>query len=302
MASAAVFAHANASTTLPALTGLRLVGWWIFVPLPAVGCLLAAGLYAIGVRRLAQRGRRWPAGRSVCFGVGVAVLAVATCSGIGRYDDTLFSVHMAQHMLLGMVGPFFLALGAPVTLALQASNRPTQRRLLGVLHSRPFQTLTNPLVGWALMGGSSFVLYFTPLYEATLRHDWLHELVHLHFVAVGVLFFWPVVALDPQRHPLSHPARLLYVMLAVPFHVFLGLAVLSAHPPIAASYYAALHRHWGPSLAADQRIGGGILWAVGDLFGLIPGAVVVAQWLQADERRQAREDAALDAAQASGVG
>jgi putative copper resistance protein D len=101
----------------------------------------------------------------------------------------------------------------------------------------------------------------------------------------------------PRRLP--HPARLLFVLLAVPFHAFLGLAVLSADGnPLGADVYGAVERTWGSSLAADQRLGAGLLWAVGDLFGLLAGAVVLTQWISADERRQAREDRLLDANEA----
>jgi putative copper resistance protein D len=112
---------------------------------------------------------------------------------------------------------------------------------------------------------------------------------------VGLLFFWPVVGLDPQRRPLPYPARLLYVVLAVPFHAFLGLAVLASEAnPIGADVYGEVVRTWGPTLLEDQRTAAGILWALGDLFGFVASAVVVAQWVRADERRQAREDRRLD--------
>ena len=277
----------------PTLTRIVLHPAWD----PGLALLLAIGaaLYVIGVRRLAARGRRWPPARSLAFGAGLAVLAVASQSGLGRYDTVLFSLHVLQHVLLGMLAPLLLVLGAPVTLALQASARPTQRTLLRVVHSRPVAVLTHPLVAWSLFAGTLFGLYFSPLFELSLRNDLVHAATHLHFLAVGLLFFWPAVGLDPQRRPLPHPARLLFVVLAVPFHAFLGLAVLASRAnPIGADVYGAVARTWGPTLLEDQRVGAGILWALGDLLGVVAGGVVVAQWVRADERRQAREDRRLD--------
>lgn len=282
----------------PPPTWQRLATLWTFEPAAALLCLLAVVLYLGGVRRLAKRGRRWSWARTTSFLAGIAVLVVATQSMVEVYDDVLFSLHMVQHMLLGMIAPLLLALGAPVTLALQASHRSTQRTLLRIVHSRPLVLLTNPLVAWSVMGATLFVYYFTSLYPYSLRHPWFHDYMHLHFVVAGVLFFWPIVGLDPQRHRLSYPARLGYVLLAVPYHLFFGLALLSASKPLAAGYYASLHRTWGASLLADQRSGAYVVWAMGDVFGLVAGGIVLLQWIAYDERRQRREDRRLDALEA----
>lgn len=268
---------------------------WTLEPGLAIVVVVAAAVYVTGVRRLARRGRRWSPARTTAFAAGLAAIVVATQSGLARYETILFSLHTAQHVLLGMVAPFLLALGAPITLALQAAHRPTQARLLRVIHSRPVALLTHPLVAWSVFGGTLFALYLSPLFEWSLRDNLLHATIHLHFLLAGALFFWPAVGLDPVRRPLSHPARLLYVLFAVPVHAFLGLAVLSSKTVIGGSAYRSVHRTWGASPLADQRTGAAILWAVGDLFGLVAGAVVVAQWVRYDERRQAREDRRLDA-------
>src|SRR5262245_53929678 len=108
---------------------------WTLDPVPLVLCLAAAVLYAGGMRRLARRTppHPWPWPRAASFFTGIASLLVATQSFIGAYDTALFSIHVVQHVLLGMVGPFFLALGAPITLALQATRRPTQLNLLRLI-------------------------------------------------------------------------------------------------------------------------------------------------------------------------
>ncbi len=279
----------------PAPTARTILLHWSLDPALALLVIVAAGSYVVGVRRLARRGRRWPPTRTAAFISGLAAITVATQSGLARYDTVLFSLHTAQHVLLGMVGPFLLALGAPITLALQAAHRPTQTTLLRVIHSRTVEVLTHPLVAWTVFGGTLFALYLSPLLTWSLRNNLLHATIHLHFLLAGALFFWPAVGLDPMRRRLSHPARLFYVLLAVPFHAFLGLAVLSSKKVIGGAVYSSVNRSWGASPLADQRAGAAILWAVGDLFGLVAGAVVVAQWIRHDERRQAREDQRLDA-------
>jgi putative copper resistance protein D len=271
---------ANATITVTdLLTNSRLE------PAAAAALLLAAWWYLVATRRLAQRGRQWPLRRTIPYLSGLAVIGIATQSGVAAYDTTYFTDHVVQHLLLGMLGPVLLALGAPVTLALQASRRDTRRRLLKVLHGRAVRVLTHPLTAWALFGGSMFALYFTKLYADTLRNTALHDLVHVHFVLVGCLFFWLVVGLDPTPHRLPYAGRLLYVLVALPFHTILGVALVTQTKLIA------------PGITlTDQQAGAGILWSAGEALGLIAMMVVAAQWMSAEEREAARHDRQLDAA------
>jgi putative membrane protein len=218
---------------------------------------------------------------------------VATQSPLGTYDDAVFSLHVAQHILLGIVAPFFLALAAPVTLALQAAHRPTQVNVLRVLHSRPARAVSHPVVAFALFSGTLFALYFSPLYELSLTNDVVHAWVHVHFLVVGSLFFWVTVGLDPVATQVPYGARLLLVLLTVPFHAFLGVALLTMAEPLAAGHYASVVRPIDTPLLADQQTGAGLMWAVGDVVGLAAGFVVAQQWWRAEARRSAREDRRL---------
>jgi putative copper resistance protein D len=268
-------------------------------PTAAVLTTVAALLYVGGVRRLARRGRRWSPMRSLSFGIGIAVLLVATQSGLAAYDTLLFSAHIAQHVLLGVVAPLFLALGAPVTLALQASHRHTQVNLLRLIRSRPVRAIGHPVVAFVLFSLSLFVLYFSGLYELSLRNDVVHAWTHVHFVVVGSLFFWVTIGLDPVAHRIPYGARLLIVALTVPFHAFLGLALLSTTEPIAAAVYGtALDRPVGIELLADQRAGATVMWIIGDLIGLIAGGIVAVQWFRHEQRQTRRLDRELDAIEA----
>jgi putative membrane protein len=109
---------------------------------------------------------------------------VALISPLAVHDED-FPVHMVQHMLLGMFGPLLLSLSAPVILALRTLPRRARKDLVGLLHSRVIRLLAHPVLATALFVGGLVGLYFTPLYEATLRHPLLHELIHLHFLAAG---------------------------------------------------------------------------------------------------------------------
>jgi putative copper resistance protein D len=255
---------------------------------------LAAG-YVVGVRRLAARGRRWPPSRAVAFGAGLLVLVTATQSGLAAYESVLFSAHSAQHVLLGMVAPALLALGAPVTLALQASSRALQRVLLGVLHSAPARIAAHPVVVWLLFGGTLVALYAGPLLEQSLRSDLVHTAVHLHVVAAGGLFCWTAIGLDPTPYRLPPGARVAFVFLAVPVHAVIGLLLVSTSSLLAGGWYAGQPPPWLDDVLADQRTGAGILWAAGEVFGLLLTGTALLQWLRADERAGRRADARVHA-------
>jgi putative copper resistance protein D len=243
----------------------------------AVGVVLAA-LYGGGLRRLGRRNRSWPRWRSVAFAAGVSALAASEL-----VPESSFVGHMLGHALLGMAAPLLLALGAPVTLALQSISRPSKRRLLRALHSSPVRVLAHPVVGFGLFGATLAGLYLSPLFPLALRHPALHAAVHLHFLLAGGLFLWPLVSADPLPRRPPHGARVLAVLAAVPFHAFLGMVLLSTLAP---AFY--------PSLA-DQHAAGGVLWASGELLTLVAATVVLRAWMEADGREAARNDRRLDA-------
>jgi putative copper resistance protein D len=270
------------------VTGAQLDSWL------AVGLLVAAAVYLYGTHRLRARGDRWPVGRTVAFlGPGLGTVALVTVSGIGAYDTTLLSVHMAQHMALSMVAPIFLALGAPVTLALRTLPARSRRTLLSVLHSRVAAVLTFPLVAFGLFVANPFALYFTGLYEQTLRHEWLHEFMHAHFIVTGCLFFWPLLGRDPLPGRWPYPARALLMVLSVPFHTVLGLTIMQQKTLVGGDWYPSLGLSWADPWA-DQVTAGGVLWAGGELVSVTMLGVLVVQWIKQSRQEAARIDRQLD--------
>ena len=170
-------------------------------PLSIVALVIEVGLavwYLGAVRRLARRGRRWSAWRTASFLGGTVLVMVALQSGLAAYDDEVFAAHVVQHLLLMNFAPILYALSAPVTLALQASERPMQERLLRVLHHPVVTFITRPVVVATVAYGTMIVYFLTPFYALSLEHTWLHELSHLHFLVSGCLFWWLVVGIDPR--------------------------------------------------------------------------------------------------------
>jgi putative copper resistance protein D len=263
----------------------------------AVGLLLAAAAYLYGVHRLRARGDHWPVGRTVSFvGAGLGTIALVSVSGLGSYDTVLLSVHMIQHMALAMVAPIFLALGAPVTLALRTLPARPRRALLAALHSRIAAVLAFPLVAFGIFVVNPFALYFSSLYDLTLRSDFAHELMHAHFIATGCLFFWPLLGRDPLPGRWPYPARALLMVLSVPFHTVLGLTIMQSKTLLGGDWYPALRLSWVDPWA-DQVTAGGVLWAGGELVSVTMLGILVAQWIKQSRREAARVDRELDRAE-----
>lgn len=286
---------------LPPLTPARLLTEWRPDALVLAIAVAAVWVYLAAVRRLVRRGGAWAWWRTGSFLSGVAVAVFVMTSGVGTYAMALFSVHMAQHMSLTMLVPILLAVGAPVTLALRAlpsrsrdEPRGLREYLLAALHSRPAQVISHPLVALGLYVTSLYGLYYTPLFETAMRTHSAHLLMSAHFLAVGMVFFWPIIGADPTPRRLPHAARLLLLIVSMPLHAFFGVTLLGGSELIAEPWYRELALPW-VDLTADQQVGGGIAWAAGELPTLLVLAAVLPQWFRADERAARRADRRADA-------
>jgi putative copper resistance protein D len=262
---------------------------------------LAAGLYIAGVRRLGRAWVRWPLGRTVAWLGGVLVAVFVLCGGLSTYGSALFSAHMVQHMVLTMLVPILLALGGPVTLALRAlpaarrgEPRGVREWILAVIHSTPVRVLTHPLVALTLYVITLYAFYYSPLFELSLRSHTAHLLMHAHFVAVGSLYFWPIVGIDPLPRRLPHFGRMLLLFASMPFHAFFGVVMMTSDTLFAGDWFRDLALPWVDRLA-DQRVGGGIAWAFGEIPAVFVLAALFVQWYRADERQARREDRRADA-------
>lgn len=294
---ASVAAHGTAvgEPTLPAV-----LLQWRLDPLVIFGLAIVAAAYAWAVRRVnvAHPRNRQPAHRSWLFAAGLAAIGVALLSPIEAYEGTLFSVHMVQHILLELVAAPLLLAAGPITLALRAASPSVRRRLLSILQSRAVHLLSFPVVAWILFAAVNWGWHFSVFYDQALENEALHYLQHATFMGAALLFWWPVIGVDPSPWRLPHPVKLLYLFLAMPQNSFLGVALLSASTALY-PHYTSNVRSWGPTPLADQQLGGMLMWVVGDLAFLAGMAVVVLAWMRHEERRTARLDKRLAAERAA---
>ncbi|MBZ3902069.1 cytochrome c oxidase assembly protein [Streptomyces griseiscabiei] len=272
---------------------------WSADPFFLIACLLGLGLYAWGVVRLVRRGDKWPVGRTVAFVVGVLLVMLVTCTGLNDYGMVMFSVHMVQHMVISMLAPIVLLLGAPVTLALRAlpvagKGRKGPRELLMMfLHSWYMKIVTHPAFTIPMFIASLYGLYFTPLFDFLMGSTPGHIVMMTHFLLVGLFFFWPIMGVDPGPHRPGYLMRMLELFAGMPFHAFFGIALMMASAPMVRTYEnppASL----GIDALADQNAAGGIAWAFSEIPSVLVLLALLFQWYGSEQRQAKRQDRAAD--------
>ena len=282
-------------------TVARLMFDWRFDLIFGTASIVLAVLYLLGVRRLRKRGDAWPMGRTVAFVLGCLVMLVSTSSGVGKYSPAMFSVHMSAHMALSMLVPVLLALGGALTLALRAlpvagkDGVPGPREwLLQALHSPVSRFLTHPIVAAALFVGGFYALYLGGVFGSVLDSHTAHLLMNAHFILSGYLFYWVVIGVDPSPRHIEPITKLAMVFGSLPFHAFFGVALMSMNTVMGGWYYRSLGLDWNADLMADQKLGGGIAWATGEIPLVLVMLALLIQWSRSDDRTAKRSDRAAD--------
>ncbi len=283
----------------PELTVTRALTEWTLDPwMLALILVLGAG-YLVGARRARRVPGGWPVARPIWFcGLGLGFLVIATLSWVGVYQPVLFYARAVQTVLLVLVVPLFLALGRPITLFGAVFPR-AGARLDAVIHSRPARILTFPAITTFALIGVPFVMYFTSWYTWVFRSTTVRELTFVVLMIPGFVFFWTLLRVDPVPKKYLYAVAMWITGAEVIGDAFFGIAVIADQNLLGAAYYHALARPWGPSLATDQVLGGGVLWILGDLVGLPFLAAQLIHMMREDESDAVRIDAELDAEEAA---
>jgi putative copper resistance protein D len=283
-----------APTALSWLTAWRVE--WLFL---ATG-LLAVGLYVAGVVRLRRRGDAWSVLRTLSWAAGWLLFLYATNGVLGIYGRVAFSWHMTLHMVEAMVVPIFLVLGAPVTLALR-TVRPRsdgtlgpREMLLALVHSRFLAVVGNPVFAAVFFFMSLVVFYWTGLFQLALETHTGHLLMTAHFVLAGYLFAWVLVGVDPGPKRWSPALRLVVLFATISFHAFFGVAMISGTTLLGGDFFPTIDIPWVTDPLADQRYGGGVAWAIGELPSLVLALTVALQWFRTDSAESVRQDRRAD--------
>jgi len=236
---------------------------WVAAPAVIVPVVAAAAAYLWGVARVARRhpANRWPAWRTGMFLAGLAIVVLALCSGIGRYDDVLFWDHMVQHLMLIMVAPPLLIFGQPITLLLHASRNPLHTWAKRVLRSGPVHAITAPAFGVAAYAATVVGTHLTSFMNLVEANDSVHQAEHVLFLVVGYIYFLPLIGKEPIGWKVSYPVRLFLLFIAMPVDAFTGV-VLGSETSLPFTAFSA-PRPGGPTPLEDIHLGGAVMWIGG---------------------------------------
>jgi cytochrome c oxidase assembly factor CtaG len=260
---------------LPAFGWQAVLTQWQFAPVVTAAVAVTGGLYLWGVVRVARRhpARPWPWWRTALFLGGLAVVVLATESGIGAYDDVLFWDHMIQHLMLIMIAPPMLVVGRPFTLLLHASRNPLHTWAKRLIRSRVASFLTWPPFGLAAYVAVIVGTHLTGLAHLILQNENLHNAEHVLYLAVGYLFFLPLLGSEPIRWRVSYPIRILVLVLAMPVDTFTGLVLGYS----GSGYTVGPAPPGSPGPVEDTHWAGAVMWIGGDAIML--AFIMIAVWM-----------------------
>ena len=273
---------------------------WRIEPILALAAVLGIVQYVRWVRRLRRRGDDWSTMRTVSWVTGMVLFFWITNGGPAVYGAILFSSHMLMHMVLAMVIPIFMVLGAPVTLVARAvpartdGSRGGREILLAAAHSRYGAFWAHPLIAALNFAGSLILFYFTDLFFLALTTHVGHLLMVLHFTLAGYMFTNALIGIDPGPKRPPFGLRLLLLFATMAFHAFFGIAIISSTSVLANEFFGWLGLPWGVNALADQEIGGAITWGIGEFPTVALAITVMVMWSKSDDKTARQSDRRAD--------
>jgi cytochrome c oxidase assembly factor CtaG len=266
---------------LPPFGWGEVLGRWEFGPVVTVLAVACAVLYLEGAARVARRhpARPWPWWRTGMFLGGLAVIVLATESGIAAYDNVLVWDHMIQHLMLIMIGPAMLVVGQPITLLLHASRNPLHTWAKRAVRSRVTSWLTWPPFGIIAYTATIVGTHLTGFMNLVMTNAATRDGEHALYLVVGLLFFLPLLGREPIRWHLSYAARIFVLFLVMPVDTFTGLILSYSTNPMPGM---GPRPSWAPSAIADLHSAGALMWIGGDAIMFAFMMLVFLAWSRDD--------------------
>jgi putative membrane protein len=267
-----------------------------------LGLMFTAWLYNHGLSRLWRRvgfGRGVTYRQVAAFAVALLSLFAALISPLDALSHTLFSAHMAQHMLLVLVAaPLLVVSGLPVAV-LAALPPGWGKRLGGFWRSADglraaWTIISRPVTTWTLATATIWLWHLPGLYQAALQNDFIHACEHLLFLLTAALFWWTLFR-PAQRKHVTYGAHILYLFTATLQGTALGaLLTFTGRPWYPA--YETTTALWGMTPLQDQQLAGVVMWLPSGMLYLAVTLGFFMAWMRALETHMQsieRENAAF---------
>ena len=260
---------------------------WGFItnPVPSLFLLAAVYFYITGLNNWPNKTHPINIWQKASFFAGILVLFIALQSPVEPLAEHYFSIHQAQHLLVRMVGPLLILLGAPLTPMLRGMPPWLRQGVIRRIVRQPsarwvYGKITNPIFTVVTFLALLYIWQAPGPHDLAVHNDWVHELMHGTMLTSGFLFWWIVIDPKPHRSRLHYGLRVLYLGLIVLPNTLLGAAI-AFQEDLIYSAYQELPRPWeGFSYLSDQRFGGLMLWVPGDMMSIIAAGIVMFMWYQ----------------------
>ena len=262
--------------------------WSVDVPW-VLAALVALGWYGRAFQRARAAGSRHPTFRLIAYRAGVLLALLAVISPIEHYGNQLLWVNFTGFLLLTMVAPALIILGAPLTLAFRIAGAGRRKGLRSFYRHPVVAAVTFPVFTWLLFAVVTYLWQFTDLADEAAANVFIRDLQQVTSLAVGLLFWLPAIASDPLRWRLAYPLRALYVFVEMTHKGLFGGMFLSMNTAMHDGFARNLPA-WGPDAITDQRIAILILWIGGNLVFLVGLVGIIIRWMQYEKRNQHRTD------------
>ena len=274
---------------------------WRFDLIFGTAAIVVAVLYLLGVRRLRRRGDAWPMGRTLAWMCGCAAPAVHDVVGTGPlHACDVFDAHGGAHAAVhagadpARVGRTRDACASRAAAAGRGEPPGPREWLLAALHSRVSRFLTNPIVATVVFVAGFYGLYLGGVFDAAVSNHAAHVLMNVHFLLSGYLFYWVVIGIDPTPRQIPQLGKVAMVFASLPLHAFFGVVLMGMETVLGETFYRSLQLSWHTDLLGDQRLGGGIAWAAGEVPLVVVMIALLIQWRRSDQRTAKRLDRAAD--------
>lgn len=289
------FSLTDYPTPSPLDTGSWFAAWrveWLFTAV----AVIALGVYLHWVWRLHRRGDKWPITRTVWWICGWAAFTYFADGAPAIYGHVQFSMHMLMHMGVSMFVPICLVRGGIVTLAMRALPKRhdgtlgPRELILAIVHSRVFAFFANPIIAAVLSFGTLIVFYYSPWFYLSLTTHTGHVLMVAHFMITGYIYAYSLVGIDPGPKRWAPPIRMLILLVAIAFHAFFGVAMMTGTTLLAPDLFTVLDLSWVPDPLVDQQRAGTVAWGAGEFPTLMLAMLIAMEWYRADRAEGQRED------------